>query len=644
LNETIASPAKTGAIRVTGINEPKGFAFGFRQRCALVAVEIDASAELGGLESRFGQIEQTAGLLAAAAGILPGAAEQADSRAVLLLSVLARAFQQEASFTIVNAARVIQRDRVTDAGGNGGYRYLIALPAQIPQVAGRCFALFAEIAGALLADPSATSLSEAHRAAFEAMAARMRQFSEGLVQQQRIVKSILTVGMPFQNLASDALQIGWGSKSRLLSSNLNDGTSALSVTLARSKLESTAFLRSSGLPTPRNQAVESEEAAVTAANEIGYPVVVKPSNLDRGKGASANLHTDDNVRQAYRKAREFSPSIMVEEHVAGTEHRLMVLDGRLFWAFKRVPAHVVGDGTASIRELIEAVNLTREEKPVYAPHKIAIDEDLLEVLGRSGRSPDTVPQAGEHVRLRDTALSKTGGQMIAAMDEVHPDNAELAIRATRMLRLNFCGVDYLTTDITKSWRDTGGRITELNAGPEFARSTKADLYEVYLRELLGSNGRIPVAMVIGSETGVIEDELRTRTRGRTAKIGIAGAQSITIGPTIVHNGAHDPWFAARALSTDMSVDAMVLFADGNTLSASGLPFDKIDLLAIVGEAVQPAVANQLLSVVGQNVKSVVVQGDPGEARRLAQRHDVPVQAAASEAPVTRAVLAILPRS
>lgn len=389
--------------------------------------------------------------------------------------------------------------------------------------------------------------------------------------------------------------------------------------------------------------VQSDHLTIEAS--VGFEIA-KLADQDGGKGATADLRTVEDVRLAYRTAVANSSNVMVEEHVTGSEYRLMVMNDRLFWAFERVPARVIGDGVSAVRELIEKVNLTRADNPsdLGVPQVIRIDEDLEEILRRRGQTVDSVPRQGELVRLRDTPLSATGGELLAVFDKVHPDNAELAVRAARLLRLDIAGVDFLSPDVGTSWRENGGQITEVNAGPQIGAVTKADMYTAFTRELVGGEGRIPVAVVIGGQTGDIEDELRAKTRTRASRLGIASSRGITIGAALVYDGPASPTQVARALTTDPGVDAIVWFTDGQSVATNGLPFDRIDLLVIAQAQVRNVNPGQLLSVIRENVSEVMLEGSQAQVIALAQTMDIKVSHANTSTQVVRKLLTILPKT
>ena len=69
--------------------------------------------------------------------------------------------------------------------------------------------------------------------------------------------------------------------------------------------------------------------------------------------------------------------------------------------------------------------------------------------------------------LRSTANLSTGGTAIDVTDIVHPDNRDMAVRAVKAIGLDVGGVDFLSADISRSYKENGAGICEINAAPGF---------------------------------------------------------------------------------------------------------------------------------------------------------------------------------
>src|SRR5207248_948148 len=109
-------------------------------------------------------------------------------------------------------------------------------------------------------------------------------------------------------------------------------------------------------PVPEGDVLRSAEGAIRAAEEIGFPVTVKPLNANHGRGVSTNLHSSGDVAQAFLRAQEHSDRVIVEQHYTGRDYRVLVVSGEVVAAAERVPAHIIGNGVDTVATLIETLN------------------------------------------------------------------------------------------------------------------------------------------------------------------------------------------------------------------------------------------------------------------------------------------------
>ncbi|MEM0963703.1 MAG: acetate--CoA ligase family protein, partial [Bacteroidota bacterium] len=306
------------------------------------------------------------------------------------------------------------------------------------------------------------------------------------------------------------VQFGHGRHQQRIQATVTSHTTHIAVEIASDKEDTRAVLESVGLPVPHQHLVYGPEDAVRVARRIGYPVVTKPLNANHGRGVSIRLTEDDQVRKGFAHAKEKGNSrgVLVESFVSGFDHRMLVVNGDLVAVAKRVPGHVVGDGEHTITELVEIVN--RDPRRGVGHEKVLtrleFDAQAERLMEKAGVTPDTVLPEGETFYLRSTANLSTGGTAVDLTDVVHPDNRDMAVRAVKTVGLDVGGVDFLTDDVTQSWRDVGGAIVEVNAAPGFrmhvapSEGTPRDVAGPVLDMLFppGTPGRIPVAIVTGT--------------------------------------------------------------------------------------------------------------------------------------------------
>ncbi|HKC16137.1 MAG TPA: cyanophycin synthetase [Steroidobacteraceae bacterium] len=315
--------------------------------------------------------------------------------------------------------------------------------------------------------------------------------------------------IPWLRLNDQSLvQLGHGKYQQRIQATVTSRTPHIAVELASDKEETNKILATLGLPVPQQELVHSAEQAVRAAGRIGFPVVTKPYDGNHGRGISIRLTSDAEVAIGFQVAREHSRSVIVESFLEGDDHRLLVVNGELVAATRRTPGHVVGDGLHTVVQLIDIVNQdprrgVGHEKVLT---RLELDAQAQKMLGRAGLTADSVPEAGRIVYLRSTANLSTGGTASDVTDVIHPDNREMAERAVRAVGLDVGGVDFLTKNITESYRKIGGGICEVNAAPGFrmhvapSEGTPRDVARPVIDMLFppGAPTRVPIAAITGT--------------------------------------------------------------------------------------------------------------------------------------------------
>lgn len=315
--------------------------------------------------------------------------------------------------------------------------------------------------------------------------------------------------IPWMRLNDYSLvQFGYGKWQKRIQATVTSETRHIAVELAGDKQETNKILGDLGLPAPRQEMVYSKDDAIRAARRIGYPVVVKPLNANHGRGVAVNLNSASQVELAFDKAREHSRAVLVESFITGDDHRMLVVNGELVAVAKRVPGHVIGDGVHTVEQLVEIAN--RDPRRGVGHEKVLtrleLDHQAERMLGAAGLSKDSVPAADAVVYLRSTGNLSTGGTAIDLTDAVHPDNAEMAVRVAQAIGLDVIGVDFLTPDITRSYREVGGGICEVNAAPGFrmhvapSEGKPRDVAGKVIDMLFapGAPSHIPIAAITGT--------------------------------------------------------------------------------------------------------------------------------------------------
>jgi cyanophycin synthetase len=386
------------------------------------------------------------------------------------------------------------------------------------------------------------------------------------------------------------VQLGWGCQAQRLDSSFTGHTSTLATRIARNKVQTKQLLAQALLPVPQGGIAANEAQALQWAEKIGWPVAVKPSNQDQGHGVTAGIVGKDLLLESFRKANGFSPqSVIVEKHIAGNDHRLLVVGGQLMAATRRTPGGVWGDGVQTVTELLAQLNADprRGSGKRSLLIRIELDAEATECLTSQGLQPHSVPATGQFVPLRRTANISTGGTADDVTSVIHPDNRSLAIRAARMLGLDIAGVDFLCPDISQSWRLVGGAICEVNAQPGFRVHWLAqpdrDLNGEVLDGLFqNKTPRIPTTAITGTNgKSTVARMLHHVWTAHGTTAGVCTTQGTWVGQELIHHDNLSGLPGALMLLQDSSVQAAVLELPRKGLIRFGHPCDHYDVAALL---------------------------------------------------------------
>jgi cyanophycin synthetase len=398
-------------------------------------------------------------------------------------------------------------------------------------------------------------------------------------------------GIPWIRLNRYSLvQFGHGKYQQRIQATTTGRTGNIAVELAGDKEETNQILRDLGLPVPEQIIVRRGRDAVRAARRIGFPVVLKPLDGNHGRGVSINLKTDEEVELGFEKAAEHGRTIIVESYIEGFDHRLLVVNGELVAAAKREPGHVVGDGTHTIAELVDIVN---EDPRRGVGHEKALtrlefDHQAERLLKKIGYDETTVPAKDEVVYLRSTANLSTGGTALDVTDIIHPDNREMAIRAIKAIGLDIGGVDFLTNDISLSYREAGGAICEVNAGPGFrmhvapSEGTPRDVAGPVIDMLFPPDApnRVPIAAVTGTNGKTTTTRMLSHILKMTGyTVGMTSTDGVYIDGKLTVAGDMTGPKSAQMILRDPVVDAAVMESARGGLLRSGLGYRRCNVAA-----------------------------------------------------------------
>lgn len=364
-----------------------------------------------------------------------------------------------------------------------------------------------------------------------------------------------------------------------------------------------SFLHRLGFPVPLGDVVTDLAEAQAVALEIGYPVAVKPLAGHKGIGVTAGVQGAEELAHAFARAGggDTGEPVLIETSLAGSDYRLLCANGRFVAALQRRPPWVEGDGRRTVDELIERENATpeRADSPTSPMAKIIRDEAMEACLAQQELTLDSVPAAGREVWLRKVANLSAGGVSIDVTPSVHVDNVVLAQEVAQQFQLACMGIDVMAVDLSRSWREGGFGIIEINASPGVfmhvkpAKGAGIDVPGAILDTWFGSGraARVPI-FVFNNLTTDLVHEVVDLVLGRFPhwNVGAVGMDGVFVNR--VERPRHkDHNTNVRNLLRNPTIDLLLVGYDGDTLAEDGMVHVGHDLVVLDS----PSPAQELLA-------------------------------------------------
>lgn len=315
------------------------------------------------------------------------------------------------------------------------------------------------------------------------------QYKKEAMEKPYQLRGFTSLEMSTQLLIHDAIQLGIkvkvideydqfvkltykGHVEYVKNGNMTAKDTYISSLIMANKTVTKKILAENGFHVPGGgeyQAIEKAQRAFLRYEN--RPIVVKPKSTNYGVGISIfkNGPTKEDFNQAIEIAFKEDDSILVEEYIPGTEYRLFVVNEKVPAVLLRTPANVTGDGTATVKELVDQKNQdplrgTNHRAPLEI---IQLGEIEQLMLKEQGYSIESVPEKGEIVYLRENSNISTGGDSIDVTDEMDESYKEVAVQMAKAIEANVSGIDLIIPDLTKpsTPEEPGYTVIEANFNP-----------------------------------------------------------------------------------------------------------------------------------------------------------------------------------
>jgi cyanophycin synthetase len=407
-----------------------------------------------------------------------------------------------------------------------------------------------------------------------------------------IVEEAVARDIPWIRLGTNSLvQLGYGINQMRFQATITCKTSSIAVDIACNKEQTKKMLDANSIPVANGGIVVDEEDLDEVIRKIGYPIVLKPLDGNHGKGASINVKTREDAVEGLAYAKQYSHRVIVEKFITGYDFRVLIIDNKLVAAAKREPAHVKGDGSQTIQQLIDETNT--DPRRGYGHEnvltQIDVDRDTTDLLEKLNYTLETVPKKDEVVYLKSTANLSTGGTSIDVTDMMHPENIFLCERISRVIGLDVCGVDIMAENLTQPLKENGGCILEVNAAPGFRmhlapseglpRNVAAPVIDMLYPP--GKPSRIPIIAITGTNGKTTTTRLMAHiVKNNGYKVGFTTSDGIYVQNHMMEKGDTTGPISAEYILKDPTVEFAVLETARGGILRSGLGFSRCDIAII----------------------------------------------------------------
>jgi D-alanine-D-alanine ligase-like ATP-grasp enzyme len=272
-------------------------------------------------------------------------------------------------------------------------------------------------------------------------------------------------------LGNNFFRIARGPRAICVNRNISTIDSSAAVLLADDKPATHHLLAAAGIPVPPHlvTAVSEQAAALDFLRSARLPVVVKPAaGTAGGNGVSTNVATAADLRRAIGWAGAFARRVLIEQQIAGETYRLLFFRGELLDCVIRRSPRLVGDGAATVSDLVHAENARRLAAGYERSQSLlGIDREMRTTLALQGLRLGTVPAKGREFVVKQVVNDNNGVENETATELLCDEIVATGRRAVGALGLGFAGIDIITRDPALPLHLVGGAVVDVNPCPGF---------------------------------------------------------------------------------------------------------------------------------------------------------------------------------
>ncbi|MEF3330104.1 hypothetical protein [Oceanobacillus oncorhynchi] len=265
-------------------------------------------------------------------------------------------------------------------------------------------------------------------------------------------------------------------------------TNQKAIDITQNKPEAYKYYQKAGVPTPEGSVFSFDETSIDEivkyGNSIGFPIVIKPTNMGGGKGVFTQIKSSEELRQCLIEVKDVvkSKDVMVEKYITGIDYRFFVMGNEVVGATKSYSSYVVGDGKNNIDELIKEMNKKIQRNVGHRGRTIKIDKDLLNYLETQKLTLNDIPSKNERIFLRKHGSHLGIRLNVDCTDDIDEKFKEYAVKAIQSVD----GIPYGSVDMIINEEENEGVVNEIN--------TKGEIF-MHVYPMEGKARDVPKAVI-----------------------------------------------------------------------------------------------------------------------------------------------------
>ena len=228
---------------------------------------------------------------------------------------------------------------------------------------------------------------------------------------------------------------------------------------AKNKPLTNSIFSENNIPVPDHVIIDkSNKDNFILPDKIKFPCVLKPVDGMQGKDVNTFIKNIDQFNKILKDLLSRYDKIMLENQVYGNNYRIFIFNDKIIDVIEREQPFVVGDGNKDIDTLIKDKNELQKKNNLFPTNNI--DWNYIE---EQGFLKDKIPNKNKKVFITNTINFHNGANPVRiSIDKIPKINQDIFIEAHKLIKLHCSGLDYMSPDITVSYKDNNGHIIEIN--------------------------------------------------------------------------------------------------------------------------------------------------------------------------------------